>query len=53
MRTPLESGLFCFNEQYQYPPTDIFFRPNFTGRSKIDINVLQKENQDIISWLLY
>ena len=57
MRTSLESGLFCFTEL-----TKITIRHltsflclvwlNFTGHSKIDINVLQMESQDIIKVVL-
>ena len=58
MRKSLKSVLFCFVliNSAKYPPPDYFFFClvwlNFTGRSKMDINVSQMESQDIIKVVL-
>ena len=56
MQTSLESGVFCFDKKWQIIATWHFFlglvRPNFTGRYKIDTNVSEMENQDIIKVVL-
>ena len=57
MRKSLKSVLFCFVliNSAKYPPPDIFLCLvwlNFTGRSKMDINVSQVESQGIIKVVL-
>ena len=56
MRASLESGVFCFNQQYHITATWHFFLGlvwlRFTGSSKIDRNVLQMESRDIIKVVL-
>ena len=52
MRASLESGGFCFNQEYHITATLHFFLGlvwlSFTGSFKIDRNVLQMGSRDII-----
>ena len=52
MRASLESGGFCFNQEYHITATLHFFLGlvwlSFTGSFKIDRDVLQMGSRDII-----